>query len=66
MEETAKVLIFGGLNLMFDHYPLEDFFLNMGIIPKVVDFVESMNLILSENILRFGFKKGLMTPMEIF
>ena len=34
VEETPKVLIFGGLNLMFDHYPVEDFFLKKGIIVK--------------------------------
>jgi predicted nucleotide-binding protein (sugar kinase/HSP70/actin superfamily) len=66
IEETPKVLIFGGLNLMFDHYPIEDFFLEKGIIPKVVDIVESMSLILAESTIRYGFKKGYITPKEQF
>ena len=66
IDEIPKVLIFGGLNLMFDHYPIEDFFLENGIIAKVVDIVESMSLILAESSIRFGFKKGLLTPKEQF
>ena len=66
IEETPKVLIFGGLNLMFDHYPIEDFFLEKCIIPKVVDIVESMSLILAESTIRYGFKKGFITPKEQF
>ncbi len=66
VEETPKVLIFGGLNLMFDHYPIEDFFLKRGIIVKVVDIIESMSLILAESTIRYGFKKGYITPKEQF
>jgi predicted nucleotide-binding protein (sugar kinase/HSP70/actin superfamily) len=64
VEETPKVLIFGGLNLMFDHYPVEEFFLERGIITKVVDIVETMSLILAESSIRFGFKKGYITPKD--
>jgi predicted nucleotide-binding protein (sugar kinase/HSP70/actin superfamily) len=64
VEETPKVLIFGGLNLMFDHYPVEEFFLKKGIIPKVVDIVETMSLILAESSIRYGFKKGYIKPKE--
>lgn len=66
VEEIPKVLIFGGLNLMFDHYPIEAFFLENEVIAKVVDIVESINLILAESSIRFGFKKGLITPKEQF
>ena len=66
IEETPKVLIFGGLNLMFDHYSIEEFFLEKGIIPKVADIVESMSLILAESTIRYGFKKGYITPKEQF
>jgi len=64
--ETTKILIFGGLNLMFDHYPIEEFFLKKGIITKVSDLAEAMTLLLSEKILKFGLKKGLLTPKEQF
>ncbi len=66
IEEIPKVLIFGGLNLMFDHYPLEDFFLEKGIIVKVVDIIETMSMILAESTIRFGFKKGYLTPKDQF
>jgi len=66
VEETTKILIFGGLNLMFDHYPIEEFFLQKGIITKVSDLAEAMTLLLSEKIIKFGLKKGLLTPKEQF
>ncbi|MFX1366157.1 MAG: hypothetical protein ACFFCE_18600 [Promethearchaeota archaeon] len=66
VEKTPKVLIFGGLNLMFDHYPVEEFFLERGIITKVVDIVETMSLILAESTIRFGFKKGYINPKDQF
>ncbi|MHA1986018.1 MAG: hypothetical protein ACW98D_05195 [Promethearchaeota archaeon] len=66
VEKTPKVLIFGGLNLLFNHYPVEDYFLERGIIVKVVDLVESLNLMLSEPVMRYGFRKGILNPMEQF
>ena len=66
VEEVPKVLIFGGLNLMFDHYPIEEFFLEKGIISKVVDIGESMSLILAESTIRLGFKRGILSPKEQF
>lgn len=66
VEEVPKVLIFGGLNLLFDHYPVTEFFLNMEIIPKVSDLADSAIFILAESILRFGFKRGFILPKEQF
>lgn len=66
VEETTKILIFGGLNLMFDHYPIEEFYLKRGIITKVIDVLEGMTLLLCENTIRFGLKKGFITPKEQF
>ncbi len=66
VEETPKVLIFGGLNLLFNHYAVEEFFLEKEIIVKVVDLVESLNMLLSEPILRYGFRKGILSPRRQF
>jgi predicted nucleotide-binding protein (sugar kinase/HSP70/actin superfamily) len=66
VENTPKVLIFGGLNLLFNHYPVEEYFLEKGIIVKVVDLVESLNLMLSEPVMRYGFRKGILNPKEQF
>ncbi|MHA1915580.1 MAG: hypothetical protein ACW986_16685 [Promethearchaeota archaeon] len=66
IEEIPKVLIFGGLNLLFDHYPVEQFFLDSGIIPKVADLADTTIFILGEIILRFGFKRGYSHPREQF
>jgi predicted CoA-substrate-specific enzyme activase len=66
VEQTPKVLIFGGLNLLFVHAPVTEYFLSQGIIPKLVDFNEGACWIESEDIARFGFKKGLTTPAAQF
>ncbi|MHA2039743.1 MAG: hypothetical protein ACW98X_25285 [Promethearchaeota archaeon] len=66
VERVPKVLIFGGLNLLFNHYPVEKYFLEKGIIVKVVDIVESLNLMLSESVLRYGFRKSILNPKQQF
>lgn len=66
VEETTKILIFGGINLLFDHYPIEDFFLEKGIIVKVVDLTEFLSVLLAESTIRFGFKKGITNPKQQF
>jgi len=64
--ETPKILIFGGLNLVFVHYPLTDYFIGQDIIPKVVDATEGMLWLASESIMRNGFKRGLINPEKQF
>jgi predicted nucleotide-binding protein (sugar kinase/HSP70/actin superfamily) len=66
VENTPKILIFGGLNLLFNHYPVEEYFLEKGIIVKVVDILESLNLMISEAILRYGFRKNKLNPKQQF
>ena len=66
VEESPKVLIFGGLNLQFVHYPLTRYFIGQGIIPKVVDATEGMLWLTSEAITRNGFKCGFMDPKNQF
>lgn len=63
-KERNRILIFGGLNLLFAYYPIKKYFLHQGIIPKVVDLVESFCLMASETALRCGFKHGIMSPKE--
>lgn len=64
--ETPKILIIGGLNLLFIHRPVTDFFLNQGILPKVVPYSEGLCWLSSENNVRYGFKHGLITPDDQF
>ncbi|MBW2622584.1 MAG: hypothetical protein JRD68_06730 [Deltaproteobacteria bacterium] len=66
VHEFPKILIFGGLNLYFVHYPVTDFFIARGIIPKVVDYAEGTAWILSEPLVRYGLKQGIMSPAEQF
>jgi len=64
--EVPKVLIIGGLNLMFVHEPVSAYLLEQGIAPKVVDVADGACWVESEGTIRLGFEKGLMTPGEQF
>ncbi len=62
VERTARVLIMGGLNLVFVHYPVSNYFLDQGIAVKVVDVAEGARWIESEGFVRTGLKHGITDP----
>jgi len=64
LEDTPRVLIIGGLNLLFVHDPVEAAFIEQGILPKVVPYSEGMCWLASEPLLRYGLKHGLVLPAE--
>lgn len=63
---APKALIFGGLNLLFVHYPITDFFIGQRVIPKAVDMAESIQWLQSESMIRWGFRQGLTHPRQQF
>jgi predicted nucleotide-binding protein (sugar kinase/HSP70/actin superfamily) len=64
--ETPKVLIIGGLNLLFVHDPVTEYFIDQGILPKLVPYSESLCWLAAETVVRYGFRQGLITPKEQF
>jgi predicted CoA-substrate-specific enzyme activase len=66
VRDTPKVLILGGLNLLFVHDPVTDYFLEQGIVPKLVPYSESLCWLAAETVVRYGFRHGLITPREQF
>jgi hypothetical protein len=58
VEETPRVLLFSGGNLLWVHYPVTDFFVEQGVIPKLVDFSEFLSWLESEDVMRYGFARG--------
>jgi predicted CoA-substrate-specific enzyme activase len=65
-ERAPKVLIIGGLNLLFVHDPVTDYLLQQGILPKLVPYSESLCWLAAETLVRQGFRHGLITPKEQF
>lgn len=65
-EAAPKVLIQGGLNLLFVHYPVTDYFIAQGVLPKVVDSAEGACFLESEGALRYGVLKGRLDPCAQF
>jgi predicted nucleotide-binding protein (sugar kinase/HSP70/actin superfamily) len=65
-EETPKVLIIGGLNLLFVHDPVTEYLIDQGILPKLVPYSESLCWLAAETVVRYGFRQGLITPKEQF
>lgn len=64
--DAPKVLIIGGLNLMFVHFPISSYLIEEGILPKVVDVAEGACWVESEDTVRHGFKSGYITPRKQF
>jgi predicted nucleotide-binding protein (sugar kinase/HSP70/actin superfamily) len=66
VEEMPHVLLFSGANLIFIHYPVSEFFIERGVIPKLVDFAEFIIWLESEDVTRYGFSRGLTRAKEQF
>jgi len=64
--ETPKILIIGGLNLLFVHDPVTDYFLQEGVLAKLVPYSESLCWLAAETVVRHGFREGIITPREQF
>jgi predicted CoA-substrate-specific enzyme activase len=64
VNSATKVLIIGGLNLIFVHYPVSEYFLDQGILVKVVDVAEGALWIESEGFVRVALKNGITEPGE--
>ncbi|MDD2736851.1 MAG: hypothetical protein PHF56_23195 [Desulfuromonadaceae bacterium] len=58
VEETPRVLLFSGGNLLWINYPVTDYFIEQGVIPKQVDLSEFFGWLESEDIVRYGFARG--------
>jgi predicted CoA-substrate-specific enzyme activase len=65
-ETIPKVLIIGGLNLLFVHHPVTEYFIEQKILPKLVPYSESLCWLASETVVRQGFRHGLITPKAQF
>ena len=62
VEDTPKVLLFGGINRVFVDGPVKDFFEERGILTKTTEWSEFMCFIEGEDILRLGFSQGHLAP----
>lgn len=58
LDETPRVLIFGGLNTRLVHHPITTYFIEIGVIPKIVDFGEITIANESEPALRYNYMRG--------
>ncbi len=66
LKTTSKVLIFGGLNVQFVHYPVTEYFILEGVIPKINNFSEGMLWLMSQRVMRYGLSQGFISPKEQF
>ena len=66
LRDTPRILIIGGLNLLFVHDPVEAYLLEQGVLAKVVPYSEGMCWIASENMVRYALRHGIVDPKEQF
>ena len=62
VEDTPRVLLFGGINRVFVDGPVRDFFEQRGILTKTTEWSEFMCFIEGEDIVRLGFSQGHLAP----
>jgi predicted nucleotide-binding protein (sugar kinase/HSP70/actin superfamily) len=56
--EPPKVLILGGGELEMLHFPVTDYFIRQGIIPKKTDLTEFIFILTAEYYTRYAFRRG--------
>jgi predicted CoA-substrate-specific enzyme activase len=64
VEQSARVLLFGGLNRIFVDGPVKDFFEERGILTKTTEMSEFICFMQAEDIVRLGFSHGRLAPVD--
>ena len=64
VEHSPRVLLFGGVNRIFVDGPVKDFFEERGILTKTTEMSEFICFLQAEDIVRLGFSRGYLAPME--
>ncbi|MBS1859417.1 MAG: hypothetical protein JST11_28845, partial [Acidobacteria bacterium] len=64
VEEAPRVLVFGGINRIFVEGPVKDFFEQRGILVKTTGVSEFVCFLQAEDIVRLGFSRGHLAPLE--
>jgi predicted nucleotide-binding protein (sugar kinase/HSP70/actin superfamily) len=62
VEETPRILLFGGINRFFVDGPIRDFFEARGILTKTTEWSEFLCFTEGEDIVRLGFSQGHLAP----
>lgn len=58
VSEMPKILVLGTVEVEILHHPVVQYFISQGIIPKVTNFTQFPFIMISENYVRYGFKRG--------
>lgn len=64
VKKTPKVLLFGGGNVFSVHYPVSEYFVGQGVIPKIIDATEFILWVESEHVTRYGIRRGVLDPQK--
>ena len=64
VKRTARVLLFGGVNRIFVDAPVKDFFEQRGILTKTTEMSEFICFLQAEDIMRQGFSRGYLAPVD--
>jgi predicted nucleotide-binding protein (sugar kinase/HSP70/actin superfamily) len=66
LKKTPKILIFGGLNILFTNHQIKDYFNDSEIIVKCVDLLEGILFSRSFYAVEYAAKNDLHTPEKLF
>ncbi|MCP4181672.1 MAG: hypothetical protein GY756_28230 [bacterium] len=66
IKDISKILIFGGLNTLFDHHPVTEYFENQNIIVKQIDITEGLIAFQCEDLYRYCIANNILDPNDQF
>ena len=64
VDDSARVLLFGGVNRIFVDEPVKEFFEERGILTKTTEMSEFICFLQAEDIVRHGFSNGYVAPVD--
>ncbi|HJO92946.1 MAG TPA: hypothetical protein QF753_06080, partial [Victivallales bacterium] len=66
LKDVPKILIFGGLNILFDHHPVTKYFENQSIIVKQIDITEGIISMQCEELYKYCISNNILDPENQF
>ena len=66
LKETPKVLVFGGLNVLFTNHPIISYFEDSGIIVKCVDMLEGILWAYSYDTVKYSVESGISNSGKLY
>lgn len=66
LAQAPKILIFGGMGVLYIYHEIKDFLIEQGVVPKIEELSLGFNISEGRRVLRHGMERGLSDPLDHF